>query len=119
VSTIWRREGAPASICSGVDIIPVDGDEAKLEPLSRVTGILSADGERLSYQQCSIGQSTTLICSARRRSSVASICLVRHRSSAASICSTWHWGSTGLMRRSSNVDDLVVRRSSGLNLLRR
>jgi hypothetical protein len=25
---IWQREGAPASIYSGVDIVPVDGDEA-------------------------------------------------------------------------------------------
>jgi hypothetical protein len=102
---IWRREGAPASIYPDVDIVLVDRDEARLEPLSRVAGILSADGERLSYQRCGIDQST------------ASICSVWHRSSAASICSTWHRGSAGLMRRSSSVDDLAVRRSSGLDLL--
>jgi hypothetical protein len=42
--TIWRQEGALASICSDVEIIPVDEDEARLEPLSRVAGILGADG---------------------------------------------------------------------------
>ncbi len=91
---IWRQEGAPASICFGVDIIPVDKDEARLEPLSRVVGILGADGERLSYQWRGVSQSAT------------------------SICSAWHRSSIGLMRRSSSVDDLAVRRSSGLNLLR-
>jgi hypothetical protein len=103
---IWRQEGAPASICFGVDIIPVDKDEARLEPLSRVVGILGADGERLSYQWRGVSQSATSIYSAQRRSS------------AASICSVWHRSSIGLMRRSSSVDDLAVRRSSGLNLLR-
>jgi hypothetical protein len=102
---ILRREGALASIYSDVDIVLIDRDEARLEPLSRVAGILGADGERLSYQRCGIDQSTTSICS------------VWHRSSAASICSTWHRGSAGLMRRSSSVDDLAVRRSSSLDLL--
>jgi hypothetical protein len=96
--------------------LPDDAD-GWLEPLSRVAGILDADGERLSYQWCGVGQSTTSICSVRRRSSAALICSAQHRSSVASICSTWHRGSAGLMRRSSSVYDLATRRSSGLDLL--
>jgi hypothetical protein len=51
----WRREGALASIYSDVDIVPVDRDEARLEPLSRVARILGADGERLCYHQRGVG----------------------------------------------------------------
>jgi hypothetical protein len=98
--------------------LPDDAD-GWLEPLSRVAGILDADGERLSYQWRGVGQSAASICLVRHRSSAASICPVRHRSSAASICSVWRRGSTGLMRRSSNIDDLAARRSSGLDLPRR
>jgi hypothetical protein len=51
----WRREGALALIYSDVDIVPIDRDEARLEPLSWVARILRVDGERLCYHRCGVG----------------------------------------------------------------